>query len=394
MPPQKSTGTRQRAAVTLLQAILATTLGVLPAYLLAALAVQIRSDLKLGPADIGVGAAILFGVSGILSRPLSRLVQKHGASMGITGAAALAVVSLLGVGLAPSLPLLYAALAVGGVGNAMAQPAANLGVSSVVGTRRLGLAMGIKQTAIPTATLLAGLAVPGIALVLGWRWVLMAAAAAALALVLWAALVGLKETSPSTVSRSTADQQTPRAGLAIISIGAGLAAAAATSLGIFVVASAVESGITPGRAGLLFAASALLGLVARIVLGAAMDIHPKRSPYVLVSNLMLGGVLGFGLLAFGEGLWFAAGSLLAYGSGWAWPGLVHFAVVRDHRRTAASVTGVLQTGVSLGSAAGPLAFGFLVQATSYDTAWISAAGLALVAAATFRLGQRMILLSR
>lgn len=391
---QTTVSSRKHAATTLLQAVCATTLGVLPAYLLGALAVQIRADLHISPADIGVGAAILFGVTGILSRPLGLVVQKQGTTWGIICAAGLAMIALLGVGWAPSLPLLYIALAVGGVGNALAQPAANLGVSNVVSPGRLGLAFGIKQTAIPAATLLAGLAVPGIALVLGWRWVLLIAAAGAMALVLWASLIRIEKHQLSTTYGSEADRGTPRAGLVVITIGAGLAAAAATSLGIFVVDSAVESGITPTSAGLLFAASAFLGLTIRIALGAAIDRHPKRSPYVLVANLLLGGAAGFVLLTLGEGLWFAAGSLIAYGSGWSWPGLVHFAVVRDNRRAAASATGILQTGVSLGGAAGPLLFGFLVEATSYDTAWLSAAGVAAAAAAIFHLGRRLILRSR
>lgn len=366
----------------------------LPVYLLGALAVQIRADLQLGPAELGIGAALLYAVTGILSRPSGVVVQKRGTTWGIVVAGMLATVSLLGVGLAPSLPLMYAALVLGGIGNALAQPAANLGVSSVVGSNRLGLAFGIKHTAIPAAGLLAGLAVPGIAVTLGWRWVLIIAASASVALVLWAALTRAETHALSISDTSEADRGTPRDGLVVITIGAGLASAAATSLGVFMVDSAVTSGMTPTFAGLLFAASASLGLVVRIVLGAAMDQHSGRSPYLLVANLLLGGTAGFLLLAFGGGIWFVAGSLIAYGSGWAWPGILHFAVVRDNRRAAASATGVLQTGVSLGGAVGPLAFGFLTQATSYDTSWMVVATVAAVAAVTFRVGRRMILHAR
>ena len=45
------------AAVTMLQTVSVTTAGVLPAFLLGALAVQIRADLHLGTADIGLAAA-------------------------------------------------------------------------------------------------------------------------------------------------------------------------------------------------------------------------------------------------------------------------------------------------------------------------------------------------
>ncbi|WP_035781796.1 MFS transporter [Arthrobacter sp. H14] len=388
-------GTKRSTSVTLLQAISSTTLGVLPAYLVGALAVQIRDDLDIGPAEIGAGAAILFGVTAILSTSMGALVQRRGTAWGIINASILAMIALLGVAWAPSLPLLYLALIVGGVGNAMAQPAANLGVSTAVGPSHLGLALGIKQTAVPTATLLSGLAVPGIALILGWRWVLLFAAIAAALLVVWAALTrGNGSQRVSDDDGSAPDRGTPRTGLVVITIGVGIASAAATSLGIFLIDSAVQAGLSPTAAGLMFAVSALIGLLIRITLGALMDRGTGRSPYLLVANLLLGGAAGFLLLAVGEGLWFIAGSLLAYGAGWTWPGLVHFAVVRDNRRAAASATGVIQTGVAFGGAAGPLLFGFLVQATSYGTAWIAAAGAAIVSAIIIRIGRRVILRSR
>lgn len=395
MASRNKPGNRHTASVTLLQAISSTTVGVLPAYLVGALAVQIRDDLDISPAEIGVGAAILFGVTAILSTPMGALVQKRGTSWGIISASILAILAMLGIAWAPSLPVLYCALVVGGVGNAMAQPAANLGVSAAVGHSRLGLAFGIKQTAVPAATLLSGLAVPGIALILGWRWVLLFAAVAAAALLTWAVLTRDNRTRRvSEADGSAPDRGTPRSGLVVITIGVGIAAAAATSLGIFLIDSAVQAGLSPTAAGLMFAVSAMLGLLIRIVLGALMDRGTGRSPYVLVAYLLLGGAAGFVLLSVGDGLWFVAGSLLAYGAGWTWPGLVHFAVVRDNRRAAASATGILQTGVGFGGAAGPLLFGFLVQATSYGTAWLTAAGAAAVSAVIFRIGRRMILKSR
>ena len=45
---------------------------------------------------------------------------------------------------------------------------------------RQGLSFGVKQAAIPVSTLLAGAAVPTVALTVGWRWAFVAAAVAAL----------------------------------------------------------------------------------------------------------------------------------------------------------------------------------------------------------------------
>lgn len=383
------------AAVTMLQAVSVTTTGVLPAFLLGALAVQIRGDLNIGPAEMGMAAATLFTVSGVLARPLGGLVQRIGAAKGMVASATLAAVALAGAGLAPTFALLIVALLVGGLANAMAQPSANLGISRAVNPNRLGLAFGVKQSSIPAASMIAGIAVPVIALAVGWRYAFLLGSLLAIAIAVWAffSAPGTRPTQPGETPK--ADRGTPRGGLITLSVGAGLAAAAATSLGVFLVDSAVESGMDPGTAGLLFAGAALAGLVIRILLGLAMDKYPQRSPLVLITNLLALGVIGYLLLALGtSSLLFVLGALLAYGAGWTWPGLVHFAVVRDNRANAATATGVIQTGLSLGAAAGPLLFGLLTAATSYDTAWLAAAVVAALAAVTFTVARRMIRRSR
>ncbi|MDK3258472.1 MFS transporter [Blastococcus capsensis] len=81
-------------------------------------------------------------------------------------------------------------------------------------------------------------------------------------------------------------------------------------------------------------------------------------------------------------------------SGWGWTGLFHFAVIRDDRSAAASVTGFVQTGLSLGAGAGPLLFGVIAQAFSYTAAWLTTAGLCLVAAVIMRIGRRIVRSSR
>lgn len=180
----------------------------------------------------------------------------------------------------------------------------------------------------------------------------------------------------------------------MVTIAGALAAAAATSLGVFLIDSAVQIGMSPSAAGLVFAAAAGSGLVLRIVWGAVIDRHPQRSPYVFMANLLTGGVVGFLMLTIGTEITVAIGAWLAFASGWTWTGLLHFAVVRDNRTRAALATGTLQTGVSLGSAGGPLLFGLIVEATSYRTGWFVAAGTALAAAVFFRIGRHMIRSSR
>ena len=56
------------------------------------------------------------------------------------------------------------------------------------------------------------------------------------------------------------------------------------------------------------------------------------------------------------------GVVLGFGLGWAWPGLMNFAVVRLHPQAPAAATSITQTGVYAGGCLGPLALGALAGA--------------------------------
>jgi MFS family permease len=390
---------RSPAAVrAVLRAVAVSVLGVLPAFLVGALAVQIRADLDVGLGLFGLAAATLFTVSGSLARPGGRLVQRLGARRGAALAAALATASLTGIALAGSPVALMAGLAVGGLGNAVAQPSANAVVSELVTEQRLGVAFGIKQSSIPAATLLGGLAVPGVALVFGWRWAVAGAVGLAVVLLL-VSLAGRDAGRRTGAARDPGaarapDKGLPRGGLVVLTLGGFLGSAAATPTGVFLVDSAVAAGVPAGPAGLLFAGCSVLGLVSRVGYGLLVDRHPTRSAYLFIANLLTAGTAGYVLLAAGPVPAFVAGGVLAYGAGWAWTGLFHFAVIRDNRGAAASVTGFVQTGLSLGAASGPLLFGVVAQTWSYSAAWLTAAALSLAGAVTVRISRRMVRRSR
>ncbi|MEA2418743.1 MAG: hypothetical protein QOE60_949, partial [Thermoleophilaceae bacterium] len=90
---------------------------------------------------------------------------------------------------------------------------------------------------------------------------------------------------------------------------------------------------------------------------------------------------GFALLAVGEPAAFVIGALIAFSLGWGWPGLFNLAVVDLHREAPAAATGISQTGIYVGAAAGPAAYGLISSEIGYPAAWGIAGALCLVAAA-------------
>ena len=374
--------------LAILQAIGFVVIAVIPAFLTGALAVGMRADLRFGPAALGLGVSWFFVTASVSATPMGQLVERLGTRRSLMVGATASGMALLTISLAPSFPWILAGMTAGGIGNAITQPAVNASLSRRIPLARLGLAFGVKQSAIPMATLLGGLAVPTLAVLLGWRGAFgVATGAAAMAVVVaWRGGDAGGGTPVRPTRRRVRDMPEVRS-LAILGVGGLLGAAAATSLGVFLVDAAVVGGMQEARAGLLFALVSACGLVARVTLGWYADVRPARSRYGTIAVLLSIGAPGYVLLTLGSTPLYLVGAFFAYGAGWAWPGLFHFAVVSQNPVSPAAATGVVQTGMSLGAGLGPLVFGWVAERAGYETAWFVAAALSLASAAVLLAGR-------
>lgn len=356
-----------------------------PVFLVGGLAVQIGADLDFSPAGLGLAVSAYFGATALASVPAGALVERYGSTTIARCGIALSATSLLAVAaLARSLWSLVLILALGAGANAMGQLASNTSLARHVPVRRQGLSFGVKQAAIPVSTLLAGVAVPLVALTLGWRWAFVFAAVAA------AAALGLVPVDPGEFRRS-ANGNAERATSALVTIGvaATLAAAAANALGTFLVDSAVARGIAPGPAGLVLTLGGLVCVLARVGGGWQADLRPGRQVGV-IAGLLATGAIGLALLAVAGTPTLIVGVVLGFGLGWSWPGLMNFAVVRLHPQAPAAATSITQTGVYAGGCIGPLALGAVAESAGYPAMWTTAAAAMLAAAALMVVGSTML----
>ena len=234
-----------------LLAVAVATVGVLPAFLTGGLAVQIRSELDFGSAALGLAVAVFFVSASFASVVMGRVVERIGAHRAMRVSATGSAAALLGVALfAGSWAGLVACLVLGGLANAVAHPATHLSLARKVPANRQGFSFGIKQAAIPAATLLAGLAVPIIAVTFGWRWAF--AGGAALALLL-SFIVPAETLGGVRKIKEARAGDVPTAPLVLLALGIGLGSAAATPLGAFIVESSVAAGLRVETAGLMLA---------------------------------------------------------------------------------------------------------------------------------------------
>ncbi|HEX5909013.1 MAG TPA: MFS transporter [Thermoleophilaceae bacterium] len=377
---QPTTDRSTRALVTGVALIVAT---VLPGFLTASLATRIRDDFSFENSALGLCVAVFYVVSAAASNPAGRLLERIGPVRGMRLAAALTAVSCLTVVLAAnSTATLTAALVLAGVANGLGSPTVSALFKRLIPEARQGMAFGAQQAGAPLGSLLAGLALPLIAIPFGWRW---AYAAAGLMGLVAVALAPRGVAAPAPGSRA----KPPRGFTAIhgIAIAAALASAAGVGFVSFLVSYSVENDISEAAAGLLLGGVSLASAMSRIVLGSVLD--RSRADALMPLALMLAvSVGGYLLLMADQPALIVVAALVAGSLGWAWPGGLNLAVVQRSPDAPAWAVGVMMTGLFAGAVAGPLLVGVLADHGHFDSAWLLCGAFALGAAATLAVTRR------
>jgi MFS family permease len=358
-------------SLVMLASVLTTVSSVYPAFLAGALGPELRSSIDISEAFFGVVIGGFFVGSALGSIGLGRLGEYLGARRMIT-------VSLLTTATVTGLIaafvrdgwMLVAALCVAGFANSGCQTAANKLLSQSIEPRRLGFAMAVKQSGMPGATLLGGLAVPAIALTVGWPWAY--AAASVLAIVALGVVLRFAPDDGPKVQRAKNSElrelASTRSTLLIAATAAFFSAAAAGTLGSWLTSSATDAGWSSGGAGILLSVGSISGIASRLVLGWLAD-RRQRLPMMTAARFLALGALGAALLAPRLEWTHALGAVVAFGAGWSWPALFNLAVVRTNAGAAAKATGVTQTGVYVGVVTGPIVMGQLVERSGYGLGW-------------------------
>jgi MFS family permease len=371
-------------------AVSVALMGVLPVFMTGALAVQIGRDVDFGATRLGIASGAFFGAAAMASALMGRLAERIGPGRAMRGAAIASAGLQAGLALTPSYAWLLLALLIAGPANSLAQVGANLLLAKGIHPTRQGWALAVKQAGMPGATLVGGLAVPVLAVTVGWRWAFAAGALGAVAAAIWVPVGAVAPGGRRPVGRRV---DVPMGPLVILAAAVGFAAAANGTLATFVVSAGVDAGLGESAAGLVLTLGSAAGISMRLVVGARADRRGGRHLPV-VSLLLVGGALGYFLLAPGLVATHLLGALVAFGSGWAWPGLFNLAVVRLNPTAPAAATGITQTGVYVGGLTGPILFGVIVDSAGYGLAWLLAGVASALAAAGVAYGRSRVVSSR
>jgi MFS family permease len=352
-----------------------------PVFLTGALGVQLRDDIGLTATHVGLAMGASFGVAAVLSAPMGRVAERLGPRRGFRVGLTTSILAMLAVALlARNVWQFCLFLGLAGAGNALNQPSANLMLTTHVDGQRLGFALAAKQSGMPTAALLGGVAVPAIALTVGWQWAYVAGAVMAAG-----AMLGFPPDRGSRSDRNTnatGDRRSarPDLGMALLVLYAMVGLLGATSAGTmvgFITSGAEASGLGPGAAGLVLSLGSLVGVASRLIQGWQVDRWGVLPIQRLVWLYGLGG-LGMLVLAIDVPITYVLAPIPAFAFGWAWPGLFNLSVVRNNPSAPAAATGVSQVGVFIGAALGPALGGLIIDNGSYRLLWIFGASTLLL----------------
>ena len=362
-------------------AALSMTMVAAPPFVVGTMGPGISADLGLSVPALAGTVSFGYLVAAVASPLGGLIVQRVGPFRALRLAAALASVGVALVAVARGPVTLALAFVALGLANAVIQPASNGTLATAVTGRRQGAVFGIVQSAVPAATLLAGLLLASFDDVRPWRQ--------AMVILLVATLLPqlVVPRSPGAVPRggrraAGTSSLAHRGTLVALCAGGFMGSAAATTVAVFGVASGLSSGLPPAVAAGGLVLGSLCCIAGRILTSWRWSDHTPRRLLLDIAGLQITGVVGIVLVGTGTTAGYLVGIAFAFGCGWGWTGLLNIVITRVWGGLVALVTGVMQAGLFGGSVAGPLVFAAVADETGYLDAWLVAAAALAVAASS------------
>ena len=303
-------------------------------------------------------------ISGALISPsVGTLTDRIGARRSTIVTLLIAGGALFAMSVSPVFWLVAISALIGGLGQALANPATNKLISMHTAPGRRGVITGVKQSGVQVGTFLGGLVLPPITIAFGWRWAVAGFAGAALAGGAVAAVLLPGDVEDST---SSPDEDSGSAmpdvirALAIYGFLLGFAGAAIfTYLPLFVEESL---GYPKSVAGYVVAFLGSVGVLGRIAWGHISEHHlgAARSLRIIAVLSAVSSLLLVASSAVPSLVWVAAVTTGLSASSWNAVGML--AIIQSlPTRSAGRGSGIVLLGFLLGLGLGAPAFGYSVD---------------------------------
>ncbi len=368
-PETRSRWWRGAFGFTLMAAMgVATFIG----FVIGVLAPLLVDDLAMSRTQLGSLSTVLYLVGGFGSPIAGHLADRMGGRTVLIAVFAAGAAATIAVALAPSYAWLLAAMTVAGLALAAANPVTNKLVAAHIRPGAQGVLMGVKQAGVPMSKFLAGAVMPAAALWLGWRnAVLLGLLIPIAGLVVGHVL--LPDDLCNVTTRAERRNRPLSAAVRRLSIYGFLMGTGIAVTNVYLPLYAHdELGMSVPAAGAVASLTGIVGVGSRIAWGRRTDGTAEVGPTLGV--IAAGSAVAIALLIaarwWGTWLVWAASFLIgAITVGWIVVGMVGVVAITDPR-DAGRASGRVLLGFYTGFVCSPVAFGWIVDATSvYAPAW-------------------------
>lgn len=303
-------------------------------------------------------------ISGALISPsVGTLTDRIGARRATIATLIAAGGALAAMSISPVFGLVAFFALIGGIGQAIANPATNKLISMHVPPGERGVITGIKQSGVQAGTFLGGLLLPVIALSFGWRWAVAVFGLAGLACGLWASV-----SLPADLAIETDVGSEPSGGrmppvIRSLAVYGFLLGFAGTAIFTYLPLYAEESlGFSAATAGYVVAFVGSVGVAGRIWWGRLSErsLGAMRSLRIIS---VLSAVSALLLVAAESNPWLVWIAALSTGlSASSWNAVGMLAIIQSvPTRRAGRGSGIVLAGFLLGLGLGAPAFGYSVD---------------------------------
>ncbi|WP_435837134.1 MFS transporter [Streptomyces achromogenes] len=337
-------------------------------FLIGALGPRLVADLGVSPTVLGLTTTVGFATAAVLSPAGGRVVDRFGARRCLVALLVVAALALALIGSAPGSGFLLAAVALGGLPQALANPATNKAILAAVPPARRGPVTGMKQAGVQLGAFAAGLPLAALAGPAGWRGAVWTAAGAALVTAGWA----MRALPADAPAKFTAPTWVPHGMVAWLMVFSLLLGCGIASVNTYLALYGTERlGLGPAAAGALVAVLGVSGIAGRLGWSKVAG-RPDRA--VWLPGALAVGAVGAALLLAGSSsarplVWAAA---LAVGIFAVSANAVSMVLVlqRAAPGRAGQDSALVSAGFFAGFAVGPPLFGTLAEAGRYGSGWL------------------------
>jgi len=358
----------------------------LPQQTPAAIGPVLGHALGLSRAELGLLTSAIWGGMLIGMLPFGMLVDRYGERWMLVIGGALLAGCLLLASRATTFQPLFLALVPAAIGASAASPGGTRALAAWFEPRLRGTAMGVRQTGVTGAGVLAALILPPIAIALGWQAAFVTVAVLALAGILAFAVLYREPPAASRRARAPFDLSLlvrSRVWLAATAYGWIFMGALGCVVAYLAASLNQDAGIGPVQAGLLLALLQVGGITGRLGFGVLSDRVGGRGPVMaLAGALAVASCLAMALLGHGAvGLPGLATIAFLLGlSCMGWNALyITLSAEAVPIENAATAVGTGTSITFVGMFAVPPAFGLVADHTgSYAWSWLALGGFTLL----------------